>query len=189
MDMHTGLSILSGVLILIAFPLYVRACQRGETKPVKATWLVFASLDSIALAGMMVENTVNGQILASVLVGWGSFYLACRYGISGWSLNERLCLAGAGAAPVLWWWFGAAEVGIVISMLVMVLGCLPMLIETIKDPSKEDPNAWCVYGMSCVAALGAIPEWSFASATQPVAFALVEVTMAVITWRYKLRMA
>jgi len=193
MDMHSGLSILSGVLILVGFGFYVRSCWRGETVPTKSTWLVLGVLDSITLAGLVVEsidhgkNLVNGQILASAFVGWASFVLACFFGKSGWPLKERMCLLGAGIALTAWAISGSATLGVIMSLVAMVLGAIPMLMSTIENPSSEDSTTWMIYAVSCFAALGGIREWTMAEGSQVLAFTIIEVTMAAITWRYKLR--
>ena len=193
MDMYTGLSILSGALILVGFASYAYSCWRGNTIPTKSTWLVFALLDTIILSGLIVEgleqgkNLVNGQILASAFVGWASFALACQFGERGWPLKERLCLAGACLALVAWAVSGSATFGVVASLIVTALGFTPMVVTTIKDPTTEDPYTWMIYAISCFAAIGAIREWTVAEGSQVIVFGIVEVAMAAITWRHKVR--
>jgi hypothetical protein len=46
------LSVLAGLLFVAAFVPYIRAILRKETKPSKASWIIWASMDTILLIGM-----------------------------------------------------------------------------------------------------------------------------------------
>lgn len=181
-DIKSGFSILSGALVVAGFVLYLVDTLKGKTTPRKSTWIIFLVLDGIAFAGMWMEHKLNGQIFASVVVAAFSMVLAFRYGKSGWTTRDKLCLGGAAGALLLWWLSGDAVVGIFVSMSVLVLGAIPMLIETWEDPGSEDRIAWLIYWLSCVAMLLGIREWTLAEASQPVAFTIIETTMVCITW-------
>lgn len=65
--MKETLSVLAGLLFIAGFIPYIRAILRKETKPAKASWIIWASLDTITIAGMYAKDTVNGQILGAVI--------------------------------------------------------------------------------------------------------------------------
>jgi len=52
------LSVLAGLLFVVGFVPYIRAILQKETKPAKATWLIWASLDTITFVGMFFKDTV-----------------------------------------------------------------------------------------------------------------------------------
>lgn len=182
MDLKFIFSVLSGILVIAGFMPYLVTTLRGKTTPRKTTWIIFTTLDSIAFVGMLIEHKLNGQILASVAVAIFSLLLAFRYGAPGWTFRDKLCLGGAVVALALWWLSGNPVVGIFVSMSVLVLGAWPMVVETWKDPRSEDPVAWLLYWLSCIAMLIGIREWTLAEASQPIAFTIVETTMTYITW-------
>src|SRR5581483_6426724 len=64
------LSVLAGILFIVGFVPYIRAIVRKETKPAKASWIIWASLDSITIAGMYAKDAVNGQIVGACLGAW-----------------------------------------------------------------------------------------------------------------------
>lgn len=178
--MDKTLSIFAGLLFVIGFIPYIRAILRKETKPVKVTWLIWASLDTITLVGMFFKNTVNGQIIGAVIGGWVIVVLALKYGTSGWTKLDKFCLGGAILGIVLWQMFDNPVLGIITSQSTMFLGSIPTFVSAWKDPSREDKLAWTIFWISCVFAIIAISHWTLADATQPIMFFAVETTMMFI---------
>lgn len=175
-------SIVAGLLILVAFVPYIRAILRVDTKPAKASWLIWATLDSITFAGMYAEDTVNGQIFGAVLGAWTVAFLAIKHGKSGWTKLDKFCLGGAVLGIVLWQVFSNPVLGIVISLSVVFLGSFPTFASAWHNPAQEDRTAWTIFWLSCVVAILAIPAWTLADAAQPITFTVVETTMMYILY-------
>lgn len=172
--MKDALSIISGVLFMIAFIPYIRAIRRGETKPAKAnTWPVLTMR-------MASKHTLNGQIIGAVAGAWTVALLALKYGTPGWTRLDKFCLSGAVLGIVLWQTFSDPVLAIVTCAATLVLAAIPTFISAWRDPGKENRTAWMIYFLSCVAAIPAIPKWTLADAAQPVAFTFIETTMVVL---------
>ena len=182
MPIKEVLSIIAGVLFLVAYLFYILAIVRGETKPSKATWIIWATLDTITLAGMYAKDAVNGQILGAVLGVWIVVVMAFRYGTPGWTRLDKFCLGGAVVGIVLWWMFSSPILGIVTSLSAVFLGSIPTFLSAWKDPSREDRTAWTIFWLSCVAAVIAVPQWTLADATQPITYFAVESIMMCILY-------
>jgi hypothetical protein len=183
--MKTILSVIAGLLFVAAFFPYIRAIMRKETKPAKTSWLIWASLDTITLAGMFFKDTVNGQILGAVLGAWIVAALAMKYGTPGWTKLDKCCLGGAVLGIVLWQVFNDPVFGIVTSSGVVFLGSIPTLTSAWQDPGRENKLAWTIYWASCVCAVIAIPRWTLADAAQPISFFAIESTMMYILFVHK----
>lgn len=182
MPIRNALSIVAGLLFIVAFVPYIRAIVRGDTKPAKASWIIWASLDSITIAGMYSKDAVNDQILGAVLGAWTVAILALRYGTPGWTRIDKLCLGGAVLGIVLWQVFSNPVIGIMTSLSVIFLGSIPTFRSAWKDPSKEDRVAWTIFWVSCVAAVAAIPSWTLQDASQPITFFVIESIMMYILY-------
>lgn len=187
--MKETLSILAGVIFLLAYIPYIRAILRKETKPAKASWLIWASLDTIALVGLVVKHAVNSQIIAAVCGAWIVVILSLIYGKSGWSWLDKLCLVVAVFGIMLWQLFHDPIFGIVISMIVHVLGSIPTFISAWQDPSREDKLAWTLFWISCVLTVLIIPAWTLVDTIQPFAFLFVESVMVYIVFVRPLMLA
>jgi hypothetical protein len=188
-SMKDILSVVAGLLYLVAFALYIRAILRdrhlpagtpGKTEPSKASWIIWASLDSITISGMYVEGTVNGQILGAVIGAWIVVGYAMKYGTPGWTILDKFCLVGAVLGIVLWQMFSSPILGVMISLSVVFLGSIPTFVSAWKDPSRENKFAWVIFTISCVCAIIAIPHWTLADAAQPITFFAVEAVMIYI---------
>ncbi|MBI5045539.1 MAG: hypothetical protein HZC14_00840 [Candidatus Niyogibacteria bacterium] len=180
MDIKNVLSVISGILFAAAYIPYIRTILNGKTKPAKASWIIWASLDAIIIAGMMAENSVNYQIICAFLGSSAVATLSLKYGIPGWSVLDKACFIGAILGIILWGTFNNPLFGIIISLGVMFVGSVPTFVSVWKDPSHEDRFAWTLFWLSCVVAIPAIPHWTVANAAQPLTFFAIETVMMYI---------
>ena len=174
------ISAIAGLLQIAGFFLYIRAILRKETVPVKASWIIWASLDTITIAGMYVKNTVNGQIIGVVLGVWIVLIFALKHGTPDWTKLDKFCFGGAVFGIALWKIFDNPVLGIVTSLSVLFLGSIPTFVSAWKDSSREDRLAWKIFWASCVCAVIAIPRWTLADAAQPIAFFTIDTIMICI---------
>lgn len=186
------LSAIAGLLCIVGFIPYIVAVVRtrtwplgtpGKAEPRKSTWIIWAGLDTITLAGMFAEHAVNGQILGSTIGAWIVAGLALKYGSPGWTKLDKFCLAGAVLGIALWQAFDDPILGIVTSLSTVFLGSIPTFASAWKDPSRENKLAWTIFFAACVFAIIAIPQWTLADAAQPITFAVVETAMMYILFR------
>ena len=182
MTARETLSVLAGMLYLVGFGPYIRGIFRGETKPAKASWIIWAILDVVMLAAMIAKESVNGQIIGAAMGACTVAILALRYGLPGWSIIDRLCLLGAALGIALWWLFREPTVGLVVSTTVILIGSSPTFVSAWKDPTREDRTPWMLYFLSCLLALAAFPAWTWEDASQPIAFTLIESVMMYLLY-------
>lgn len=173
-------SIFAGFFQIAGFFPYVLAVLRKETKPIKATWIIWASLDTITFAGMYAKDTVNGQILGAVIGVWVVVAFAFKYGVPGWTKLDKYCLGSAIFGVILWFVFKNPIFGIMTSLAVVFLGSIPTFVSAWKDPGREDKLAWTIFWIACVCAIVAIPHWTLADAAQPMTFFAIETIMMYI---------
>lgn len=199
-NLQDTLSMTAGLLFSFSFFPYIRAIWRsrhlpigapGKVEPSKASWIIWASLDTMALAGMYAKGTVNGQILAAVCGASTVALLALRYGVSGWTKVDKFCLGAVLLSLALWKAFDNATFGIAMTLIAMLLGSIPTFKSSWQNPSRENRTAWTIAWLSCLPALlGAwLYSWTLAGAGQPIIFFTVETIMMYILYlRPRLRM-
>jgi hypothetical protein len=177
-----ALSIIAGLLFIVGFVPYISAILRKKTKPAKASWLIWSSLDTTIFIGMLFKDAANGQILGATLGALVVTVLAMKYGTPGWTPLDKFCLGGAVLGILLWQVFNDPIFGIVTSLSVGFLGSIPTFASAWKDPSREDRMAWTIFWVSCVCAVIAIPQWTLADAAQPITFFAIETIMMYILY-------
>lgn len=175
-------SVIAGLLAIAGFVPYIRAILRGETKPAKASWIIWAGLDTITIAGMYAKDALNGQIIGAVIGTWAVAVLVLKYGTPGWTRLDKFCLTGAALGIALWLLFGSPTLGIIISLGVIFIGSIPTFASAWKDPSRENKLTWAIFWVSCVFAGLAIPKWTLADAATPITFFTIETIMMYILY-------
>ncbi len=182
MHLKNVLSVLAGALFVAAFYPYIKAILRKETQPAKASWIIWASLDTITFAGMYAKHAVNGQIVGAILGAWAVAALALKYGKSGWSRLDKFCICGAVLSIVLWQIFNNPVLGIVTSLSAVFLGSFPTFASAWNDPSKENKVAWMLFFISGIIAVFAIPAKTLADAAQPTIFLVIDGVVVFILY-------
>lgn len=174
------LSILSFIFVLASYAPYIRAIRKGTTKPAKASWVIWGVLDTITLSAMYAKDTVNYQIVGTIIGVWIVAYLAVRRGEPGWTDLDKLCLAGAAFAVVIWQVFDSPTLGLGASLFANFVGSIPTLGHTWDDPERENKTAWTLGWISCVFAIAAVPSWSIDMAGQPLTFLIIQSGMMIL---------
>ncbi len=174
---HILLSTFGGIITAVAYIPYAKMIWSGKGKPAKATWIIWTFLGLIILSGMAAKGTLNGQIISTVFGDAFIAILALRFGRNGWTLTDKLCLAGAGFAIILWQLTGDATIGILMSLLTLVFGAIPTFQNGWHHPEHENHIAWILFWIGGVIAILAIPRWSLADAAQPITLAFMQNAM------------
>ncbi len=180
MSVREIFSFVAALLHAAGFVPYARAILRKEAKPAKASWLIWAGVDSIVIAGMYAEHSVNGQIVAAVLGAWVIALIALRFGTPGWTRLDRFCLGGAVLGIALWCIFSEPILGIVTSLSVVFLGSIPTFVSAWDNPSRENRTAWILFWLSCLCMVVAVPSLKLADAAQPITFLTIDSTMIYV---------
>lgn len=160
----------AGIISLAAFVPYIVAIFRRETKPNRATWLIWTVVGfmlAISYYSSGAKHTI--WVPVSYLIGpFITALLSIKYGEGGWTRFDRYCLLGAGASLVLWWMFNSPLVALLINIFIDLLGSLPTIKKAYHEPEKEDRLAWALFFIGNIVNLFAVGIWTFAIAVYPV---------------------
>ena len=168
--MRWYLSQLAGIIFLIGFIPYIAAIVKHQTQPMKATWLIWMSLDGLTLAGMYAKQSVSGQIVGAFAGACLVFLLSLKYGKPGWTKIDGWTLAGAIVGVGLWWAFDSPVLGILMAQLTGLVVATPTFMNVWHRPQDESRFGWCFFWASCIPALIAIPALSWEHTLQPLGF-------------------
>jgi hypothetical protein len=177
------LSNLAGVLFLLTYALYIPSILRGESKPSRASWIIWASLDVITVSSMYAKHTLNLLIVAAAIGATVVATLSFKYGKSGWDPIDILCLGAVGLSLILWVLLGDAIYGLMTTQVGNVIATLPTIKKVWSDPTSESKYAWTLASVACALLVLGIPEWSIAHALQPLVFLTLNVGVLLIMLR------
>ena len=183
--MKSFFSVLAGIVFLVGFVPYILAILRGEAKPTLVSWIIAAVLDMLALLTMWEQGAVNGSIVCATLGATIVVVLGLIYGQKGWSKLDVYSLIGAGIGILIWQIYASPFAGLLISLGVIFIGCIPMIKNTYLHPEHESRSAWMIFWVGCVLALFGVPKWDVANAAQPISFFVIESIMVYLVWIHK----
>lgn len=175
--MQQLLNVLGGMFAVIAFIPYIAAILRRETKPSKATWIIWTLLSVLTALAMYSAGTLNFQMAAIALCDLVVVLLALWYGTSGWTKLDLGCLLGAAIGMAAWIVMSDPKFAIVLAMVVVVIGTIPTVKKTWRHPEQEDRTAYLLMVLSCIVTIAAIPAWTLEDALQPLVYFGVGATI------------
>ena len=170
----------SGIIMVIGCLPYVWAMITGETVASPVSWIIWATVDALALFAMMKEGARCGQIIGTVVGAGVIAVLSLFLGKPTMGSMEWVSIVGATAGIILWQTTGNPVTAIVCSQAAVLIGAVPTVVGAYQNPALEDPLAWCLWLVSCICALLAIRKWNLANALQPLTFTAIETTMVFL---------
>lgn len=176
---------IAGIISFIAFIPYIVAILRKKTRPNRASWWIWTVL-GITLGTSYYFSGAEHTIWVPVSYAVGPFIVAIlsiKYGEGGWNRFDLFCLGATVISLVLWALFRTPLVALFINLFIDLLGALPTIKKTYKDPKSEDPIAWILFFCGNTCNLFAIEELRFAILAYPVYMFLVSsLIMALVVW-------
>lgn len=161
-SLQSWIGLAAGVIALAAFIPYIRSILRGQTRPNRASWIIWAFAEIITTATYAAsgaESTVwiaGAYALGTITVA----SLSLRYGEGGTSPIDIMCLMGASVALIPWLALDQAELALYIIIFVDILAVFPTLKKAIADPGSEDKTYWLLAFFAAVVNLFAIDRWA-----------------------------
>lgn len=161
---------IAALTVIAAFFPYIRSIIRGQTKPSRATWIIWTVLANLIATSMFALGTLNVQIAIIAIGDLAVLALALRYGVPGWSRLDIGCLVGGFLGIAGWIVTGNPKVGIVIAVCVIVIGTIPTWVKTWHYPEQENATSYGLMTVSSLATIAVVPAWTIADALQPIAY-------------------
>jgi len=137
---------LAGLLSITAIIPYVRSILRGDTKPNRASWLIWAVEGLILLASYYFSGatTTIWLTISFAVIPLVVFALSFKYGVGGFNRLDMVCLFGALIGLTLWRITRSPVVALYINILVDFLGFLPTIQKSYLHPETENSLAWII---------------------------------------------
>lgn len=177
---------LAGLLLLIAQSSYIIAIIRGQTRPSRASWVIWTALTWLGAAAMYASGALNVQMAMFCIGDAIIILLAIPFGAPGWSKVDIAALVSGAVGVVFWVLTKNPLYGLGISMAVNAIASIPTYVKTWHAPEHEDLTAWVLVSFSSFFQTLAIPAWTVADALQPILFVLLQVPMVLLILRPRL---
>jgi hypothetical protein len=162
--MESFFGMLAGGIVLIAFVPYTFSILRGETRPSRASWLIWFLMDvAVVLSYRAVGATDTlwigmGLLCGSTLV----MTLSIFYGEGRLTRLEGWCLFGAALSTIAWIFSGPA-IALLLYLIIDTFAYAPTIKKAYMDPESEDKWAWGITFTGVLVNLLAIPTSAWQS--------------------------
>ncbi len=188
MDFKVAVAAVSIIMTLVGYAYYFRDIFAGKTKPHAFSWLVWASLTAIAFAGQLSDNGGPGALVTGVTasISFIIFGLAIKKGEKDIATSDKLNLAGAAFALLLWFLTSDPLLAIILITIVDFLGFMPTIRKSYHKPREETLIHYVLAGLKFALAIVALNNYSLTTWLYPaslVAANLFFVFMLVVRRR------
>jgi hypothetical protein len=172
----------AAVLSLFAALVYIRSMFKGDAKPNRVSWLMWAIAPFIATAAE-ISNGVGWSVLPVFMSGFGPFLIFTASFAAKkayWKLTkfDYACGAASALALVLWYFTKNPNVAIVFAIGSDAIASIPTLTKAARQPETESSWPFTTGIFGAIASLAAANLWTFGEYAFP---AYLLIINAVIT--------
>ncbi len=178
---HGTWSFIALIVGLFAYVPYNVGIWRGKTRPRISSWLVWVLLDWACFIGMLMKGEMNGVVLGfSIGATVTLVHTWWRCPDYSWTRTDMVCLAIGFLSAVLWGVEGDPTRAIMLMSIGLLVGAIPIGIHVYSNPYDEDLPTWILFGSSTICGLLAVTEWTFAKASTPVVFCVIDTSILTL---------
>ncbi len=182
--MQSFFAVLAFVFSALSYIWFISGVLTSKTRPTISSWISWGLMDATVLAGMVAQHEIAWQMVAYVL-GVGAVISASLWKKAsvGWTMMDTICVTIVMASIAGWVFTGDADMAIVLGLVAAVVGSIPMIVNTWKNPANELLLPWLFILAGGISGVLAITNWSIAGAATPVVFATVQVGFVLLIAR------
>lgn len=161
---------------------YVRSILKGDTKPQRITWLIWAVLVFIAFFSQLAKGATwsllltAGDAIAIIIV----FIFSIKYGVGGFRKIDILSLVGAGLSLVLWYFTNEPAIALFLIIIIDLIGANLTFIKSWRNPETEYWFSWAMCGIGGFFGVLSVGNFNFVLLSYPLYIFLINSLMAVI---------
>lgn len=175
------------VLNLVGSAHYIVMILRGQVRPNRASWLLWAIAPAVVLAAELDQGVGLRTLMTFGIALGPALVLAASYLRRGayWRLGvfDWVCGALSGLAVLLWALTDSPNTAIVLSMAADALAAVPTIRKSISHPETEHPFFFVLVSAGGALTLLTLQRWSFADWAFPVYILLFPGFLALLIWR------
>ncbi len=178
--------LLAGIISLFAYLPYIKSTIQKETRPSRSSWWIW-SLVGLLIIFSYYSVGARSTIWVPLVFFLGPLtvaILSIRFG-EGTGLNkiDKMCLWGSLLSLIMWIIFKSAVLALFINIFIDLLGFLPTLQKTFKNPLYESKISWILFFTGSILNLLAIKIFSVPITAYPVYMIVMDIIMLFLLFK------
>jgi len=172
---------------------YIIATLKGQTRPNRVSWFMWALAPMVATAAMLVQGVGVGA-LTTFMSGFGPLLIFIASFINSksyWKLSsfDLVCGALSLLGLILWAITRTSNIALLFSILADGLAVLPTLRKAYLEPESENYTAFILSGIASLITLLTINTWTLEYYAFPLYLltACASITVVGLYRSYKLK--
>ncbi len=151
----------AALLSFAAFFFYLRDMLVRETRPQRASWLIWSVLSSIACATQVAEGA-TGSLIYVIMNCTGTLIVFCyalRRGVGSILYGKDVLILGVAACGLgLWTFTETSAWALAITCGISLLAGAVTCVKALAAPQTETPSYWVLSFAAACAAIGSIGD-------------------------------
>jgi hypothetical protein len=185
------ISLLGGIIILLAHLPLFRSIVRKEIHLNIATWLSWVLLDTTTLVvSLVADANFPALVFAFTICAWGVLILILKSGVWKWGPIETASLLLVLVSLFVWLTAGPAP-----ALIALVIGTygaagLPTLYDAYKNPERRQALPWYFFALggalNVVGAVYVVGTWKIIDSLFPTVAAIFNGLVGILHTRKKI---
>ncbi|MEI6039794.1 MAG: hypothetical protein WCP93_00355 [Candidatus Berkelbacteria bacterium] len=173
--------IIGAVAQLIGIASYIKETIKGETKPNKVSWLLWAIAPLIASVAAFSDG-IRWAVLPVFMSGFGPLLVFLASFInpkSYWKLEsfDYICGICSVLALLLWWITKEPLIAIIFAVASDFFAAIPTLIKSWHYPATETIDPYVTGLFSSITSFFAIKSWVFTAYAFPIYLVIINILL------------
>lgn len=191
MSVSNPFLLISNILVLFAYIVYIIAIFRGKAKPHRTTRFVLLLITGLAAFSLFAQGNQVAVWLAGISALMSSiiFVLTLKYGMGGWERIDLLCLGIALIGIIIWRITNNPILALFSAILADFVGLVPTLIKTYHHPHTEVWTFFTLGGLGALCNLLAVQVWTVDEIAYPLYLVVVNIGLVLLIFRPQIQKA
>jgi hypothetical protein len=186
---RSSLALASSALTFACAVPYLVSIRRGNARPHRVSWLVFAALSSVAAGSQFAAGGGPGAWLSlgSAAGFTAIFVTSIPHGAGGASTHDVATLAVTAASVAVWLAVDRPMVALTTVIAAEVAAVWLSVRKTTVDPDSEVASSWAIDALAGIVAISAVARLSVDELLYPVHHTVVNLWMVYAVLRGRRR--
>ncbi len=188
--MKNAISVVAGILAIVAIAPYISGIIKGKTKPNVVSWFTWTLLLVIATSAAFAAHQPRSAFLTlGDTIGTGlTLILGLKYGVAKFSWFDGMCQAAAILGLILWLTFNSPAIAIISSIIIDFIAAMPTLRHSWLHPDEETWQTFAVLVLASTLTIISLSIFAVTSLAFPLYLLLINAVIA-LTVLYRHRIA